>query len=115
VVFDGAPAGSAGRSRELSGTGVDVVFARAGRTADAIIKERVRAARNPGQVTVVTSDADVARVARLPRDRARFRDAWRAACCASQTTASRCARCRTWRCARRGRRGEALFRKGRDE
>jgi predicted RNA-binding protein with PIN domain len=67
VVFDGAPAGSAGRSRELSGTGVDVVFARVGRTADGIIKERVRAARNPGQVTVVTSDTDVARVARACR------------------------------------------------
>src|SRR5512136_510214 len=62
VVFDGAPAG--GRSRDLSSAGVEVIFARAGRTADGVIKERVRAARAPQQITVVTSDADVARVAR---------------------------------------------------
>src|SRR5512140_2429247 len=65
VVFDGAQ--TAGRSRELSGAGVEVVFARIGRTADALIKERVRAARSPQTLSVVTSDSDVARVARACR------------------------------------------------
>lgn len=65
VVFDGAPVG--GRSRDLTGAGVEVVFARVGRTADGVIKERIRASRNPQQLTVVTSDADVARVARACR------------------------------------------------
>ncbi len=65
VVFDGAL--TAGRSRELSSAGVEVVFARVGRTADAVIKERVRATRAPGQLTVVTSDSDVQHVARACR------------------------------------------------
>ncbi len=65
VIFDGAPTG--GRSRDLSGAGVDVVFARIGRTADGVIKERLRATRDPRQLAVVTSDSDVARVARACR------------------------------------------------
>ena len=44
VVFDyGLPGGY---SRELSGGGVEVVFAPAGRTADGILGERVRLARD---------------------------------------------------------------------
>ncbi len=65
VVFDAAQ--TAGRSRDLSGAGVEVVFARIGRTADAVIKERVRAARAPQLLSVVTSDNDVAHVARACR------------------------------------------------
>ena len=65
VVFDGALAG--GRSRDLSSAGVEVIFARAGRTADGVIKERLRATRAPQHITVVTSDNDVARVARACR------------------------------------------------
>ncbi len=57
VVFDhGLPGG---RSRELSGGGVEVVFASAGRTADGILRERVRRARDPRGLTVVTSDHQV--------------------------------------------------------
>ncbi|MBU0704895.1 MAG: NYN domain-containing protein [Chloroflexi bacterium] len=57
VVFDhGLPGG---RSRELSGGGVEVVFASAGRTADGILRERVRRARDPRGLTVVTSDNEV--------------------------------------------------------
>ena len=54
VVFDqGLPGG---RSRELAGGGVEVVFASAGRTADGILRERIRQARDPRGLTVVTSD-----------------------------------------------------------
>jgi len=57
VVFDrGLPGG---RSRELSGGGVEVVFAPAGRTADSILRERVRWARDPRGLIVVTSDNEV--------------------------------------------------------
>ena len=54
VVFDqGLPGG---RSRELAGGGVEVVFASAGRTADGILRERIRRTRDPRALTVVTSD-----------------------------------------------------------
>jgi predicted RNA-binding protein with PIN domain len=57
VVFDcGLPGG---RSRELSGGGVEVVFASAGRTADGILRERIRRSRDPHGLTVVTSDQQV--------------------------------------------------------
>jgi predicted RNA-binding protein with PIN domain len=57
VVFDhGLPGG---RSRELSGGGVEVVFASAGRTADGILRERIRRARAPRGLMVVTSDRQV--------------------------------------------------------
>jgi predicted RNA-binding protein with PIN domain len=62
VVFDrGLPGG---RSRELSGGGVEVVFASAGHTADGILRERIRGARDPRGLTVVTSDREVMRAAR---------------------------------------------------
>jgi predicted RNA-binding protein with PIN domain len=54
VIFDhGLPGG---KSHELSGGGVDVRFASAGRTADGVIRERIRRSRNPRGLTVVTSD-----------------------------------------------------------
>jgi predicted RNA-binding protein with PIN domain len=56
VVFDrGLPGGRS----ELSGGRVEVVFASAGRTADRILCERVRRARDPRGLTVVTSDREV--------------------------------------------------------
>ena len=62
VVFDrGLPGG---RSRALSGGRVEVVFASAGHTADGILRERVRRARDPGGLTVVTSDREVIAAAR---------------------------------------------------
>ena len=57
VVFDrGLPGG---RSRELSGAGVEVIFAAAGHTADGILRERIRRARDPRGLTVVTSDREI--------------------------------------------------------
>jgi predicted RNA-binding protein with PIN domain len=57
VVFDrGLPGG---RSWELSGGGVEVVFAASGHTADGILRERIRRARDPRGLTVVTSDREV--------------------------------------------------------
>lgn len=57
VVFDhGLPGG---RSWELSGGGVETVFAPAGRTADSILRERIRRTRDPQGLTVVTSDRQV--------------------------------------------------------
>lgn len=62
VVFDhGLPGG---RSHELSGGGVEVVFASAGRSADGILRERLRRARDPRGLTVVTSDRQVISAAR---------------------------------------------------
>nr|HID13731.1 hypothetical protein [Anaerolineae bacterium] len=62
VVFDqGLPGG---RSQELSGGGVEVVFAAAGRTADGILRGRIRRARDPRGLTVVTSDHEVIAAAR---------------------------------------------------
>jgi hypothetical protein len=57
VVFDqGLPGG---RSRELTKGGVEVVFASAGRTADGILRERIRQARDPHALTVVSSDSRI--------------------------------------------------------
>lgn len=62
VVFDqGLPGG---RSRELSGGGVEVVFASPGRSADGILRERIRRARDPRGLIVVTSDRAIAAAAR---------------------------------------------------
>jgi predicted RNA-binding protein with PIN domain len=62
VAFDhGLPGG---RSRELSGGRVEVVFASTGRTADGILRERIRRARDPRGLTVVTSDREVIAAAR---------------------------------------------------
>ena len=65
VVFDrGLPGG---RSRPLSGGGVDVVFAHGGTNADNILLERIRAAADPGQWTVVSADRQVTAAARQRR------------------------------------------------
>jgi predicted RNA-binding protein with PIN domain len=57
VIFDrGVPGG---RSQALSGGLVEVVFAPTGQNADRLIIERIRHARNPQGLTVVTSDREV--------------------------------------------------------
>ena len=57
VIFDqGLPGGP---SWSLSGGGVKVIFAPAGRAADRILRERIRRARDPRGLTVVTSDRQV--------------------------------------------------------
>jgi len=62
VVFDrGLPGG---RSHELSGGGVEALFAATGRNADGILRERIREARNPRGLIVVTSDREVIVTAR---------------------------------------------------
>jgi predicted RNA-binding protein with PIN domain len=62
VVFDhAAPVGSA---PALTGGGVEVLFARAGHTADALILERLRGQRTPQEWTVVTADRELAAQAR---------------------------------------------------
>ncbi len=61
VVFDrGLPGGHS----TLSGGDVEVVFAPTGRTADAILRERIHRARHPRRLTVVTSDREVIASAR---------------------------------------------------
>ncbi len=65
VVFDrAAPVGSA---PNLSGGGVEVVFARPGHTADALILERLRRENQPASWTVVTADRALAVQARALR------------------------------------------------
>lgn len=62
VVFDqGLPGG---HSRELSGGGVEVVFAPTGHNADGILRERIRRARDPRALVVVTSDREIVAAAR---------------------------------------------------
>ena len=68
VVFDhGLPGG---RSWPLSGGGVTAVFASPGRTADGILGERIRRARNPRGLTVVSSDQKVVAAAQARGARA---------------------------------------------
>lgn len=63
VVFDrGLPGG---KSRALSGGGVEVIFAsQVHSSADAVIRERMRRLRNPRGWTVVTADREVQAAAR---------------------------------------------------
>ena len=62
VAFD---RGLPGERSALSGGGVEVIFASVGyNTADSILRERVRRARDPRGLTVVTSDHEVIAAAR---------------------------------------------------
>ena len=62
VVFDrGLPGG---RSEPLSGGGVEVVFAATGGTADGVLRERIREARDPRGLIVITSDREIVATAR---------------------------------------------------
>ncbi|MBN1285160.1 MAG: NYN domain-containing protein [Anaerolineae bacterium] len=61
VVFDhGQPGGVS----HLSNAGVEVVFASDAADADRVIALRIRRHHNPRALTVVTSDGDLARIAR---------------------------------------------------
>ncbi len=62
VVFDAGIPG--GRSLALSSPEVQVVFAPAGRTADALLCERIRRARDPAGLIVISSDRSVQAAAR---------------------------------------------------
>jgi uncharacterized protein len=67
VVFDhGLPGG---QSEALSGAGVNVVFASAGRSADGILRERIREARDPRALLVVSSDRAVIAAAKAGKAR----------------------------------------------
>lgn len=57
VIFDHGMPG--GKSHELSGGGVDARFAPVGRSADAVLRERIRKSRNPRGLTIVTSDRGI--------------------------------------------------------
>ena len=61
VVFDH---GQLGVADNLSSAGLKVLFARPPRTADDVLRDRVRRERNPRGLTVVTSDLAVAQAAR---------------------------------------------------
>ncbi|MFW6135571.1 MAG: NYN domain-containing protein [Chloroflexota bacterium] len=61
VVFDQGMPG--GRSENLSGGRVEVVFAPTGRNADRVLIERIRRSPNPQGLIVVTSDREVIAVA----------------------------------------------------
>jgi predicted RNA-binding protein with PIN domain len=63
VVFDSGLPG--GRSAELSGAGVEAVFASHHSSADRVLLERVETASDRGGLTVVTSDREVAERVRL--------------------------------------------------
>jgi predicted RNA-binding protein with PIN domain len=62
VVFDGHHGRLAAGPRRFSRAGIDVEWA-VGESADALILRRVRAARRPREIEVVTSDRAVAREA----------------------------------------------------
>jgi predicted RNA-binding protein with PIN domain len=67
VVFDhGLPGGW---SEALSGAGVKVIFASAGRDADGILRERIRNARDPRALMVVSSDRAVVAAAKASKVR----------------------------------------------
>jgi predicted RNA-binding protein with PIN domain len=67
VVFDhGLPGGW---SEALSGAGGRVIFASAGRNADGILRERIRNARDPRALMVVSSDRAVIAAAKASKAR----------------------------------------------
>jgi predicted RNA-binding protein with PIN domain len=67
VVFDhGLPGGW---SESLSGAGVRVIFASAGRDADGILRERIRNARDPRGLMVISSDREVIAAAKAGKVR----------------------------------------------
>jgi predicted RNA-binding protein with PIN domain len=67
VVFDhGLPGGW---SEALSGAGVRVIFASAGRNADSILRERIRNVRDPRGLMVISSDRAVIAAAKAGKVR----------------------------------------------
>lgn len=67
VIFDGGLPG--GPSRELSGGGVEVIFAPAGRPADSLIIKRVRKVRDRQGTLVVSSDSEIVAAAEAQKMR----------------------------------------------
>ena len=67
VVFDSGLPG--GLSRDLSTASVRVVFAHGGTTADAIILERIRDARDPASLTIISADREIVEAAARRRCR----------------------------------------------
>lgn len=65
VVFDSG--NLAGRSRELSGGGVEAIFAGSGTIADRILIERIRELKRPQQWKLVSSDRAIQQEARRRR------------------------------------------------
>jgi hypothetical protein len=62
VVFDPGPAFNLASKRSKGG--ITIQYAGSGKTADDVIINRLRKARNPKQILVVTSDQAIERVAR---------------------------------------------------
>lgn len=62
IVFDAGVVG--GTSRTLSSPEVEVIFAPAGHSADAVISQRLRKSRDPRGWLVVSSDREIQRIAR---------------------------------------------------
>jgi predicted RNA-binding protein with PIN domain len=62
VIFDGGLPG--GPSRDLSTYSVRVIFAHGGTNADRIILERIRRARDPGSLIIVSADHAIIDAAR---------------------------------------------------
>lgn len=65
VVFDSG--NLSGRSRELSGGGVEAIFAGSGTIADRILIERIRELKRPQQWKLVSSDRAIQQEARRRR------------------------------------------------
>jgi predicted RNA-binding protein with PIN domain len=66
VVFDN---GQPGSSSTLSNSVLEVVFARASRSADDLIRQRLATERNPRGLVVVSGDLELARAAQAARAR----------------------------------------------
>jgi hypothetical protein len=68
VVFDSGNVG--GRSRDLSSSGVEVIFAGSHTIADSILVERIREVKRPQDWTLVSSDRAIRQAAERRRMRA---------------------------------------------
>lgn len=84
VVFDSGLPG--GKSRLSTGK-IEVVFASPGRSADDVMKERIRQARDPGQWVIVSNDRAVSDAARTRRMTALTSAEFAAKLSAAQATA----------------------------
>jgi hypothetical protein len=65
IIFDGRLAG--GRSAELSGGSVEVIFSPHGGSADELLLRRIKKARNPAEYTVISSDREILAAAEARR------------------------------------------------
>jgi uncharacterized protein len=67
LFFDGGVPG--GHLNRLSGRQIKVIFAPAGQTADSLITRHLQTLKNPGNVTLITSDREIIRAAQVLRIR----------------------------------------------